>query len=279
MIKMIVADYDDTTAKGEVVSDRVKQAIKKFRAGGGKYVVCSGRESVSIENVIKNNGIIVDAISSYQGGRIRIGEELFSDNGIPSTLAAEIVDSVMEDFNRPSLAFFGDFIYYNGLNDCARAYLNWTPCDRKYVKNLGEMLKGSAGSCGKILVTKTSVEEDVTEIKGYIEQKFGKYVSAFPMIHILELVSKIATKYDAVKRLAEHFGIKENEVITIGDSPNDGPLLKFGTGIMVTGGSGENVLEKIAEYKAPSVEALPVAVVLESIIDGTFPNGLEKLKG
>ncbi|MBP5467074.1 MAG: HAD family phosphatase [Clostridia bacterium] len=275
MIKMVVADYDDTTAHGETVTERVKEAIKMFREKGGKYVICTGRDTLSIDSIIEKNGLTVDAVASYVGGFIRAEGKVLSSKGLPSETVVKIIAAIKEKFGMPSLAFFADddTMYYNGTNEYVRNYIDWTKCKVKKAEELSD----ERGKCNKILVPRNNVEEDIMKVKEFVDEKFGDDVLSFSMWHVLEIVSKNATKYDAVKSLAEHFGIKEDEVVTMGDSANDLPLIKFGTGIMIKGGGGETFLKDVAKYKAPPIAELPVAAVLESIVDGTFPKGFERI--
>ena len=70
--------------------------------------------------------------------------------------------------------------------------------------------------------------------------------SEIELNNIIEVINKTCTKYTASKFIAEHFGINEDEVITIGDSTNDLALLDFGFPIAVA--SGSDLLKQKAKY-------------------------------
>jgi hydroxymethylpyrimidine pyrophosphatase-like HAD family hydrolase len=68
-----------------------------------------------------------------------------------------------------------------------------------------------------------------------------------------EFSTKRATKACAVDFLREYWGLKKEEVLTIGDQDNDIELLKAG-GISVGMGNGTEALKKQADYITDTVE-------------------------
>lgn len=74
-----------------------------------------------------------------------------------------------------------------------------------------------------------------------------------------------ATKEHAAKQLAKILGIDTSEMIGVGDSGNDLPLLKV-CGLKVAMGNATESLKTIADYIAPSLEEDGVAHVVERFI-------------
>ena len=280
MIKLIISDYDDTLTHGEEVPERIKDAIKKFRTLGGKFAMCTGRTCKDTKRVLDKNEMEVDAVASYVGSHVEVDDKVIWESGVPADIAFKLAREVKEKFNRITMLFFGDTIYSNGMNDYVENYFKWSACNGKYAEDTTEFEKQEKGFSGKIFFVKEQddKDEDFAKIVDYVHDKFGKYVITFDLVRVVEAISSQATKYQAAKKIAEHFGVKEDEVITMGDAIFDQPLLKFGTGVLVKGGSGENTIKDTAKFFAPSVENMPVAIVLESIMDGTFPKGLEKIE-
>jgi hydroxymethylpyrimidine pyrophosphatase-like HAD family hydrolase len=82
----------------------------------------------------------------------------------------------------------------------------------------------------------------------------------FPDLYIIkstpyfcEFATKDSTKYCAVKCLQEYWGLKDDEILTIGDQDNDIELLKAG-GISVAMENGTEGLKKYADYITDTVE-------------------------
>ena len=87
-----------------------------------------------------------------------------------------------------------------------------------------------------------------------------KMTKEFPELHIVkstpnfcEFSVKEATKYWAVKFLQEYWGLKNEEILTIGDQDNDIELLKAGE-ISVAMGNASNNLKRYADYITDTVE-------------------------
>lgn len=78
-----------------------------------------------------------------------------------------------------------------------------------------------------------------------------------------------ATKLHGVHILLEHLKVSKDEVIGVGDSYNDFPLL-MASGLKVAMGNAVDELKEIADYIAPSVHDDGVADVIEKYI--TLPN-------
>ena len=69
--KLFISDYDGTLghAPQNDIDEETLSAIKKFIDKGGKFVVCSGRETTSISRILKNSGL-KGLVASFQGARI-----------------------------------------------------------------------------------------------------------------------------------------------------------------------------------------------------------------
>jgi len=74
-----------------------------------------------------------------------------------------------------------------------------------------------------------------------------------------------ATKAHAIEVILEQLKITKNEVISVGDSYNDFPLL-MASGLKVAMGNALSDLKAIADYVAPSVDNDGVADVIEKYI-------------
>ena len=70
--------------------------------------------------------------------------------------------------------------------------------------------------------------------------------------YFLEFSNPEASKYCAVKFLQRHWGLKDNEILAIGDQNNDIALLEAG-GIKVAMGNATEELKTVANYVTESV--------------------------
>ena len=71
--------------------------------------------------------------------------------------------------------------------------------------------------------------------------------------YFCEIGSKEAKKSSGVKFLADMWGIKQDEILTIGDQNNDIELLKAG-GVKVAMGNATDELKECADYITDTVD-------------------------
>lgn len=81
----------------------------------------------------------------------------------------------------------------------------------------------------------------------------------------IHITHKEATKKFAMKVLHEIIGVKEKEVISVGDSDNDLPLFEK-SGFKVAVGNASNKIKRAADYIAPSVEKDGLVEVINKFI-------------
>ena len=70
--KMIISDYDGTTAIGNKVPLDVVNAIKNYQNRGGKFVFCTGRAESSIIKVMEENDIVLHETPSGYSSSLEI---------------------------------------------------------------------------------------------------------------------------------------------------------------------------------------------------------------
>ncbi len=80
---------------------------------------------------------------------------------------------------------------------------------------------------------------------------FEEYTLVTSSPYYLEILNKDASKGSAVKELADHLGIKQEEVMAIGDAENDLSMLKF-AGVSVAMGNATPEVKAVAKYEVAS---------------------------
>ena len=273
---LIISDFDGTLAdtsgrasRSDLIPTPVLDAIDKFRKAGGKFVVCSGRATDTAHTVLKMANLIPDALITYQGSMVFVGNETVVNGGVKSDLASKIVKDIKEKFNRECGTYICDVYYYEGDSPYTVGYADF--CIKHGMKteklaDLSAFIKENGGLSQKLIVTKAPTEE-LAEIHSYLSENYGdKIVANSGAPTILEIVSVDYTKYTASKFIAETFGVKEEETVTIGDSSNDLTLIEFGTGCAVGDGSKELINE--ADYVAPPIVEMPVKDIIDKILNG-----------
>ena len=80
--------------------------------------------------------------------------------------------------------------------------------------------------------------------------------------YLLECINKKYNKGQAVRFLAEHYGVSLNEVLTVGDSTNDIPLID-GEWFGVAVGDGSEQVKKVAKEITVDFNDKPVLHLIE----------------
>ena len=258
--KMFVADFDGTLGKApNYISKNNLKAIKAYQEKGGNFVICTGRMLKSITVICKLNGLTGQVIA-YQGGVIadvESGEVIF-DGGLDYKMSKEIVDALSKEVETV-LIYINGVLYYNKRTPYSEIYEKLCTITGREEPNLNGLLERYKTST-KIM--ELCDEENVEPISKKIQEKFGdKILVNSGAKCLIEVINPEHSKGKAVKRLAEHYGIKEDEIITMGDSTNDITMIEVGYGIAV--GDGNEELKKHAKEVTVEFEKDPVAEILK----------------
>jgi hydroxymethylpyrimidine pyrophosphatase-like HAD family hydrolase len=100
----------------------------------------------------------------------------------------------------------------------------------------------------------------------------AKAEAEFPMLNIkrskptyIEFSTPGVSKGDALKFVAEYYGVKKEEVIAVGDAEIDIPMLEF-AGLGVAMANATSVTKKVADTICPSNNEGGVADVIQKYI-------------
>lgn len=260
--KLIASDCDDTMLNDSYgYSDYFKRTLEKYIKAGGKFVIATGRMTSSVLKYCYDLNLHGELIT-YQGALttdIDTGEIL--DGVYMSTKDATALGKYIED--RGFYYHIYDEETFVTERDCAfmQKYAEFNKMDGKAVGiPVSEYIKNNALTPRKLMVL---ADED--KVPGLIEELKKKFPEGFlfntSKKWMVEAVPVIANKGIAVKRLAEKYGIRREEVICIGDSANDIPMIEYaGLGVCVENGSRE--AKAVADIIAPSNENDGVAYII-----------------
>lgn len=248
--KAVLADVDGTliapVAKpAPVPSQELIETVRKVEDKGVIFTLATGRslpwvidlvESLNIKHplILDNGARIYDPVS----GRY-IVEHYLSDDQV-----------------KQALAIFGKIpntaIYFTDGEDRI-SY----PTDRKF-QNVSKVMAVGLGS--------EQADAFLKELKVIPEVSLSKSVSGVnPIRNAVHVTSLRGTKQIAVLELSKILHIPTKEMIGIGDSENDLPLL-LACGLKVAMGNAIESLKEIADYIAPRYDEDGVIEVLNRFI-------------
>ena len=220
--KLIITDFDDTIAKMGVIPEPTLLAIKEYINAGGKFAICSGRTPSSIKEKIEGLGLPL-VVGAHQGSLIMdLGtDEIICNGGLDYLTACEVIKEVRKE--APVVAYVGDDLIFE--IPCRYSNVFKGICPEFQVDDVVEELKKRKQPVNRVIAS--TVPERVPELMDKFQKTFGdKVIVNSGASYIVELVSPKHTKKQAVEILANYYGVPLSEVMTVGDSTNDIPLLE-----------------------------------------------------
>jgi len=252
MIKLLAIDLDGTLLNNNGEIDKEdKIALKKFYERGGIIVLASGRmtDCVSLYSKILE---IDTPLIVYNGAMVRLREKekrkIIYHNPVPLKYSKFIINYCSK--NKFFLNFYHNDILY-AVNDpllkkYADIYSNQTGAKYILVENLKSFENYKPTKL--ILITDTENKE-IKRTRDYqykyFKKLFGKNLNIVKTNpEYLEFMNKCVNKGNALKALAQYYGIKRDEIIAFGDGENDLEMILY-AGISVV---PKNAKEKIKKY-------------------------------
>lgn len=249
MIKMIATDIDGTILKwGLDFTPKMKKCIEKLKNAGVKIVLVTGRMHCATLPVARELGLDTPIIS-YQGGLIKdFDNNTLYQRNLDSSYAKEIIRWARENNIHINL-YLDDKLYVEQDNDIVKSYtdgkfIDYTVCnfDTLEIENVN-----------KILAIDLQNIERVTSWVDELKAKYPDLYIVKSTPYFCEIGSGEAKKSLGVQYLCNMWGIKKDEVLTIGDQNNDIDLVQSG-GIGVAMGNGTPELKKCADFITDTVE-------------------------
>jgi Cof subfamily protein (haloacid dehalogenase superfamily) len=263
--KMIVLDLDDTLLRDDhTISSRTKKALMDAQKAGIKVVLASGRPTYAMIDIAKELQLDTfgSFILSFNGAKImnfKTKEEVFSSTLSPETMHNLYLISKEEGVWIHT--YVGDTIVTEENNQFTEveAHITGMPIDEvpSFVHAVTEPVV-------KALMLEEPEKLAVVEAK--LQQTLaGKLNVARSKPFFLEFTEAGVDKGTSLHQLINTLGIKQEEVIAMGDSYNDLAMIKF-AGLGVAMGNAPDDIKKIANYVTDTNMNDGVAKVVESFI-------------
>ncbi len=242
-IKLFVTDMDGTLLNSRhEISIENKKAIREAAAQGVIVTIATGRMYASAHRYAQELGVDVPIIT-YNGALIRpvTGEDVFS-----SCLDEKVVEDVLrycfernwyvQIYNNTADS---DNLYFEQACTYSHAYEASVSTKGQVIGRAG-MLKKCA-HVPKVLVITSGLRE-TESVLAELREKFGSRI--FPVksnANYVEIINENVNKGSAILQLAKMLGIQPHEIMAIGDSDNDLPMLRMAGQSVAMGNAGENI--------------------------------------
>ena len=246
---MIATDIDGTIFKwGKGFSPNVVECIKTLKNKGVKVVLVTGRMHCAALRIAKELELDTPVVS-YQGGLIKdISGKTLYENNLDEISAKKIIKWARENNIHINL-YLDDKLFVENDNETVKYYTNGNAIDYT-VKSFDEL---EIRNVNKILAIDLKDAEKVSKWVEYLKSEFPELYIVKSTPYFCEVGSKDARKSLGVEFLCKMWGIKPEEVLTIGDQNNDIDLVQCG-GIGVAMGNATEELKNCADYITDTVD-------------------------
>ncbi|MCR5833460.1 MAG: HAD family hydrolase [Selenomonadaceae bacterium] len=245
MIKLFVTDIDGTLLPtGGKVSEKNIEAIQKMTQAGVKVVIATGRMHGAALPIAAQLKVPVPIIS-YNGGLIKSSSgEVIHTQFMDEDIVLKIIDFFAER-GRHIQSYSNDTLYVPERNSGVEYY---EEAIRVKAVTVGwDGLRQRVKGVPKLLTISEDLNEILDSMNG-IKKLYGDKVEATQSnIRFAEFMHKGVTKAGAIKILASKLGIANDEILTIGDSENDLPMLTaFDCGIAM--GNAKDSIKAVCKH-------------------------------
>lgn len=261
-IKLVISDLDGTLLDcNHQISEANKSAIFEAVQSGVTVTIATGRMYPSALPYAKQLGVDVPIIT-YNGAVIKsVSGEILYEQCLDTGVAQEIITLCQEnDWYIQTID--DDNLYFKEHNEKAKYYESVAGIKGHAV---GEKLADYAKRPPKMLmITDNEVQTD--EIVALLEKQFaGRITAVKSMPTYIEIIHPSVNKAAAVDRLIEKLNLSREEVMALGDSNNDLPMLKA-AGLSVAMGNANQKAKAAAKVVTEDNNHSGVAVAIRKYV-------------
>ena len=229
-IRAIAFDLDDTLLRSDLtVSDHTVAVLQRAAARGIVILPASGRTRDSMFPTVARIGCASAFISCNGADVWTADRQLLMQELLPVELAHEVA-RFAQDRGVYCQTYSPDRFFYSMENDYARHYARSSSLEGEYVGDLTEFIRKP--------VTKLLMMDEPERIAALLEEArvlfAGRASLTCSKPYFLECNPLRATKGNALRWCAAHFGFGMDELLAFGDSLNDVSMLEAaGTGVVM----------------------------------------------
>jgi Cof subfamily protein (haloacid dehalogenase superfamily) len=258
--KLIAIDVDDTLLTSDItIPVRVSRAIHEAANKGVYVVLCTGRTKKGVQSIYDELGLHTLMITAG-GAEVFDGEGhvLFS-RGVEPPLVKQILEYTDRNQLHAQVYIDGELVY--------REKNRFSDYYEKFYGHPGivepNLLKMPQIITPKVLFV---IDEDkIAAVKEEAEKLFPMLTIKQSKPVYLEFAHPSVNKGEALAFTASHYGIDREDVIAIGDTDIDIPMLKY-AGLGVAMANAVPAVQEAADIVCPSNNEAGVAFVIEKYI-------------
>lgn len=267
-INLIVLDVDDTLLNdSKDIPIQNIESIKMACSLGIKVVVASGRplSKTTIDiyeklNIFKEDNYFI----AYNGASIY---DVYTKEVLFSKLLEKDEIIELDNYFKTASPLSARYVHIDEnvtvINPNKYSYL-------EYEYNLKDHVEGDYLSIKNVCAYKYQIADEpeiISQLYKNLKKEFHeKYNVVITMPCFLEFTKKGVDKYSAIKILSTKLNIKNDEIMTIGDSMNDYSMIK-NAGIGVAMGNAINEIKSVCKLIVDTNEKYGVSQAVNLIIN------------
>ena len=262
-IELVALDLDGTLVGRDLeIHPRVKEAVARLR--GAKITGClvTGRMYKSALPFVRS--LELDApVVCYQGAAIVDPESdtVLFDEPMPNVVALEIARLAKADDMHVQL-YRNDNYYCEQRNRFSDLYARVSGVEPVVVSSLEEAFEMSDATKAVVIAEADVAAAYASRLQARLAER--AYITRSEP-EFVEILNPLVDKGKALQFVAARLGVAMENVMAIGDSWNDAPLLKV-AGIAVAMGSAPAEIQKLADLVVGDVAHDGVAEALEQYV-------------
>lgn len=258
MIKLVATDIDGTIFIPEKeFTQGVKECIKKLSQKGIKVVLVTGRMNAAAIKIARDLELDTPVVS-YQGGLVTENGNILYERYLSQEQTERIL--AWAEKEKIHINLYNDDILYSEA-ECYEVQRYCNNLHTKYtVKPINEIKKDKIN---KLLAIDYSNPERISRYEKELQNIYPDLYIVKSTPYFLEFSNPEASKKCAVEFLQKYWGLKKDEILTIGDQNNDIALLQAG-GIKIAMGNATEELKAEADY------------ITETVYEDGFVRAMEK---
>lgn len=263
MHKLVALDLDGTLVGSDLtISQRVRDAVARMQRAGVRGCLVTGRMYRAAIPFARELGFDAPLIC-YQGAAILdpASDEVLRHAALQNSVVRELIAATEADGVHLQL-YRNDEFYTEGRNRFSDMYARLAKTEPVVVPSLREAFAYSDA-------TKAVVIADAADARVYekrLAERLGDraYVTR-SLPEFVEILDPAVDKGDALAFVAGLLGVRKEEIVAIGDSWNDAPLLRA-AGFAIAMGSAPPELREVAHAVVADVEHDGVAEAIDTYV-------------
>lgn len=293
MIRVIASDLDDTLlGSNHVISEVNVAAIKKAQEAGIRFIVATGRGQKQADDVVKPAGLRCECLLS-SGAQINDADGNVLVSNALSYEEIKLADLATKPDNVPMFFFAEGGNYVVGTEEQMEELLiedvrmfYYTGTDEEIRQS--DFYKNERAALHCLEKIEDFEEKGITVYKAFAFAKdldrvdrtkerlnqIPSLITASAFRNSIEVTNIRAQKGPVLKDFLEAQGYTMDEIMILGDSPNDRSMFDMDFGATVAVANGYDEIKEIAHYITKSNDENGVAYAIEKVLEGR----LEDLK-